>query len=508
MTRQTDDRKSSLHQLSRSMRQSLSNKWAHQPIGLAIFIFSQVGLSTIALTTTPASAQTFTGTTANLCYKANTELDLDRTTVGLPGYNSNANTKAKLSNPLYFGTNGTAAPESFNFVRLTTVDATTLGTCQIYLGGGGISNPYSDPELSSTERTAIQTWLTGANRFLVAGCDYATPNQICDSFRTLVNYPNGGVGINSALAYNPLTCGGALDIESFGGVSSYFTTQTGDAVLGLHDRTTNAAVITDSLTAPKFLFSGDADMFGSGGASSIGTGATATSEQAKFVVNSFKFALDGITGRRALNPPPCATTYGAKVVMVKRITGIKPVGSTTWIRTTNPNDNITSLNMVVHNPADTANNDTNPRWPSNYLVGAYNAGKIKPGDELEYTIYYLNTQGSAASSVNICDPIRGKQTYVADSMQMLPGGTSTAIALTDSIDGRDRAKSYSAASVPTTCNAGNSTVVGTNNGGVNIEIVGTGSTMQPDLTRLSAATVSSTPSTSYGWFRFVTRVDP
>jgi uncharacterized repeat protein (TIGR01451 family) len=205
---------------------------------------------------------------------------------------------------------------------------------------------------------------------------------------------------------------------------------------------------------------------------------------------------------------------GAKVMMVKRITAIKPAGSTTWVRTKNPNEpaaTATPLNTVVHNPLDLANNDTNAKWPTSYLVGAYNAGKIQPGDELEYTIYYLNAQGADATNIKICDPIRGKQTYTASSMQLLPGGTSIPIALTDLATDTtiDRANPYPSgvANVPANCTPSSSTVTGTDNGGVAIQLTGIGASTQPDLLSLPGATAAGTPSTSYGWFRFTTKVD-
>jgi GEVED domain len=205
---------------------------------------------------------------------------------------------------------------------------------------------------------------------------------------------------------------------------------------------------------------------------------------------------------------------GAKVMMVKRITAIKPAGSTTWVRTKNPNEpaaTATPLNTVVHNPADLANNDTNTKWPTAYLIGAYNAGKILPGDELEYTIYYLNAQGADATNLKICDPIRGKQTYTANSMQLLPGGVSTPISLTDLATDTtiDRANTYAAgvANLPANCNAASSTVTGTDNGGVAIQLTGTGASTQPDLLTIPGATIAGTPNTSYGWLRFTTKVD-
>ncbi len=204
---------------------------------------------------------------------------------------------------------------------------------------------------------------------------------------------------------------------------------------------------------------------------------------------------------------------GANVVLVKRITGIMPAGTSTWVRTINPNDNVTPLNTVVHN---TPNDATTINWPTTpaYLVGAVNAGLIQPGDRLEYTIYYLNTQGAPASSLKICDPIRGNQTYNSGSMQLLPGGATTAIALTDAVDGFDRANTYGTASttgtpIPIDCNATNSTASGTDSGGgVAVQIVGTGATVQPNPSSIFSAIAAGTPTSSYGLFRFTTTVKP
>jgi GEVED domain len=209
---------------------------------------------------------------------------------------------------------------------------------------------------------------------------------------------------------------------------------------------------------------------------------------------------------------------GAKVILVKRITGIKPAGTSTWLKL-NPNDG-TALNAVVHS---TANDAATINWPApTYLVGAVNAGKIQPGDELEYTIYYLNaqTQGTSATTLKICDPIRGKQTYTQGSMQLLPGNASTPISLTDLATDTtiDRANTYGVAALPavvaapTNCNIGGTgyTVSSTarDNGGVVIQLTGTGATKQPDLSAIPGATSAGSPSSSYGWFRFTTKVDP
>jgi uncharacterized repeat protein (TIGR01451 family) len=206
--------------------------------------------------------------------------------------------------------------------------------------------------------------------------------------------------------------------------------------------------------------------------------------------------------------------HGANVILVKRITAIQDGLTKTWSRTNNPNDN-TSLNPIapVHNPLDTANNDKNPNWPTNYLLGASSAGMVKPGDGIEYTIYYLNAQGASASSLKICDPIRGGQTYKLGSMQLFPAGVTTASVLTDPIDTADRAYAYGVATTannpgPTDCNITATTAAGIDRGGVAVQITGSGAASQPDLLTLPGAISAGNPANSYGAFKFTTVVDP
>jgi hypothetical protein len=165
----------------------------------------------------------------------------------------------------------------------------------------------------------------------------------------------------------------------------------------------------------------------------------------------------------------------AKFVIVKRITKINGA-------TTNPNDG-TSLTGVT---TDTFNNVGN--WPANYLVGKTDAGLVKPSDTIEYTVYFLNNQGADATSVKICDPIRGAQTYVANSIS-LTLGTGTATSLSDGTN------AYAANGAPSDCNAG---AVSSTDPGVAIPISGS----------VPGATAVGLPTTSFGLFRFTTMVKP
>jgi hypothetical protein len=185
----------------------------------------------------------------------------------------------------------------------------------------------------------------------------------------------------------------------------------------------------------------------------------------------------------------------AKFVLVKRITKINGA-------TTNPNDGT----LLTGSTTDTHNNVGN--WPVGYLVGKDNAGLVRPTDTIEYTVYFLNNQGADASKVKICDPIRGTQTYVPNSLKLNLSATGVAtsdVNLTDAADNFDRANNYPANGAPNDCNADAASLT---DPGVAVGITGTGQTVQADKTVVPGATGVGAPTTSYGLFRFTTHVKP
>jgi hypothetical protein len=183
----------------------------------------------------------------------------------------------------------------------------------------------------------------------------------------------------------------------------------------------------------------------------------------------------------------------AKFVLYKLITKING-------QTTNPND---GKDLTISN-TDIFNNVGN--WPNGYLVGRTEAGKVQPGDAIEYTVYFMNNQGSKAFDVKVCDPIRGAQDYVPNSIRLQMGDAFTETSLTDLADGADRANYYAAGNTPTDCNAGAATSGGADKGGIVIGITGDTTTNQPALNGLPGATGVATPTASYGLFRFTTKV--
>ncbi|WP_206069810.1 DUF11 domain-containing protein [Nodosilinea sp. P-1105] len=192
------------------------------------------------------------------------------------------------------------------------------------------------------------------------------------------------------------------------------------------------------------------------------------------------------------------TVAGGTLLLKKRITAINGLA-------VNPNDQ-TPLNVVTEEAG---------LWPNNALVGATEGGLVKPGDELEYTVYFLSSGTGPITNVSICDLIPANTRFVANAFNgQTPldsgalSGTDVGIALasssetvsttptvylTNAQDG-DRGQFYPAgATLPSSCREANT------NGAVVVNVVSS-----PDT--LPAATAPGTPPNAYGFIRFRAQV--
>jgi uncharacterized repeat protein (TIGR01451 family) len=84
-------------------------------------------------------------------------------------------------------------------------------------------------------------------------------------------------------------------------------------------------------------------------------------------------------------------------------------------------------------------NDNASSWPANYLQGQVDVPDVLPGEEVEYTIYFLSDGTVPANNVRICDRIPENQTFVSDGFTAVSGsavqfGTSTLTPLTNAND--------------------------------------------------------------------------
>jgi uncharacterized repeat protein (TIGR01451 family) len=217
--------------------------------------------------------------------------------------------------------------------------------------------------------------------------------------------------------------------------------------------------------------------------------------------------ISNTDGARCPLAPSVLPPAPADVLLLKRITAINGLS-------TNPNDNTTSLTGVL----------VDANWKTDYVVGATDGGPVKPGDTIEYTIYYLNNGGRNAKSVRICDRLNADQTFYPDtypnstfiqnnttnpnspgSGMQVQKGMSAALTLTNTSDS-DGGQFVAATgtALPTNCNS----VAGAPNndyGALILDLVT--SPGSPNLTALPGKTGQGSPNDSFGFWRFITKVN-
>ncbi len=360
-----------------------------RPCGLQRIVRSGVMALLVAAIWAPAG---IAQTTYTVCSKQGSELDLNSS--------STSGMRAKLSNGNYFGPGGTVAPEQMSFQSLFSLNSTSLAACDIFIGGGGPEN------LSITETQAIRTWVNSGNRFVIAGCDSSSqllcgPNGLQ---RGLTNVGSGsGISLNFSMAYNPLTCGGVAGVNTFGGAATLISPLGTDTVLATHNGgfSGQPAAIAPNPVSPNFLMTADPDMYGSAGNGVIGTSAIASSDQAVFVLNSFKFAADALSGR--LLNPQCPVDYNS--------TGDLEIGLTASATTTRVGNSV-DFEVEVANTGGTSVGDITALFqvpasfsfvshagPGSYndASGAWNIGTLDPGDSV--TLVVTSTAAAVGSPV-------------------------------------------------------------------------------------------------------------
>ncbi len=199
----------------------------------------------------------------------------------------------------------------------------------------------------------------------------------------------------------------------------------------------------------------------------------------------------------------------AKLLIVKRITAIKDgvTGAITNFSTFE--DDTTST---------TKTNDNNCNWKdvtntagvctNTYTVGKIDAGKVKPGDEVEYTTYYLNAGDNKANPVRICTRLDASITFQTqfDSTNAATVGKGIGLAkgggliqyLTNVGADADNGQLTTPA-LASNCNLAANTG---NNLSSDVVVVDVGDANNP----LMGSTGAGTPTTSYGYIRFKAKV--
>lgn len=189
----------------------------------------------------------------------------------------------------------------------------------------------------------------------------------------------------------------------------------------------------------------------------------------------------------------------ARLRLVKRITRINTIDTAGF----------------VDGPGDDDNASYWPTPSNTYLRGKIDGGLVKPGDEVEYTIYFLSDGGTDATNLIICDLVPRYITFVADTfatgkgIALASSSTSLPTAVTATFTNTadtDNGQFYAPATQPpAACKAPpsfTSPAATTDNvsGAVFVNVV-------TSPTTLPKATAAGSPSNSYGFIRFHAKVN-
>jgi uncharacterized repeat protein (TIGR01451 family) len=198
-----------------------------------------------------------------------------------------------------------------------------------------------------------------------------------------------------------------------------------------------------------------------------------------FYTNNFTGRAQGLLGLLQSNDVFAKVRIPANLVLVKRITAI----------------NGSPIATIVDDPNTL--DDNVPAWPAGYLKGVINGGVVKPGDELEYTIYYLSDGDSPVTNAMLCDLVPTNVRYLPTGFNTGTGADrgikldrSTSSSTLTGIADSDAGTFFLAGSTPNaTCSAPNQ------NGAVTIQ-----------LGNVTQSGYGGNPAQAYGLMRFRTKV--
>ena len=224
-------------------------------------------------------------------------------------------------------------------------------------------------------------------------------------------------------------------------------------------------------------------------------------------------------GQESTNTANAVLPFGAgkipELILLKRITKIN--GGTTGKTLSGAPIDLTAVVAQPDNPATPRNESgdaTHPNWTPNYPKGALDAGQIKSGDLIEYTIYFMSIGGQPVTNANFCDWVPKNTTFNPNSYGVGAGiqlAIGSALKTFTNVPDSDRGVFYNPGSVlPATYPDGTTiklncmSPAGTD-GAVVVNFVNNSLAAPED--QLPNATAPGTPGNSYGFIRFVSKVN-
>ncbi len=198
----------------------------------------------------------------------------------------------------------------------------------------------------------------------------------------------------------------------------------------------------------------------------------------------------------------------AQLLLVKRVTQIKDGATGTVVNYTTFVNDPTSIDENNCNWLTASG--TTGACTNTYTVGAIAPNKVKSGDEVEYTIYYLNSGDNKATQARVCDRLDANLTFqtqfdstnaatVGKGLVLVAGNTASQY-LTNATDPGTDTGQLTTPALATSCNLVANAGTNLSN---NVVVVDVASSANP----LMGAAKAGVPTTSYGYIRFKVKVN-
>ncbi|WP_171974771.1 DUF11 domain-containing protein [Leptolyngbya sp. 'hensonii'] len=449
---------------------------------------------------------------------------------------------------------GDTALLTITIINANPIDLTSLSLTDTLPSGvtiAPIPNGTTTCTSGTVTTTADSVTITGGSMVASTSCTVSV-NVTVAAIGTYNNVIPANAITTAEGVTNPLATSGSISAVNFPTLSKTFNpttiSQNGLSTLTLQLGNPNAAaitltaVLTDTLPAGVSVANppniggtctsanvtavggGNTIAYASGATIPVG-GCTISVQVTSAISGSFTNTIPagGLQTTSGNNPNPASAslTVGSapNLLLVKRITAVVSGGVTTPFNTV--------FNAATTIISDPNNDDGNANWPAGYLQGGgvpdagvspadpVDAVAIKPGDQVEYTIYFLNAGGRDARKVRLCDRLEPNQTFVPTAyngsspgdggsatnqgLALAIGSTAPTAYLTNVADAPDRGEFVASPTVPAKCNT-----VDNPNGTIVVDV-----TRDAPLSPQSIpyATAPGTPTGSYGFIRFRTQVN-
>lgn len=198
--------------------------------------------------------------------------------------------RAKLDNPLLFGTTWALSPATFSYVPLNTITTwDLLSSCDMFFWWFQRLSTTSNTNdnILQSEIDALFDWTSNQWWKLLYACDNATYDVVCEAFGISTTSTTGNPDVvPTSITNNFLTCGNFATAQVWWAYG-YFATPWALYVLGTYSGWPvpwEAVVIADDAYTPNYIFYADVNMFDN---QTVSSTHSIDNGNDQFVVNSF-----------------------------------------------------------------------------------------------------------------------------------------------------------------------------------------------------------------------------